>query len=316
MILGHLKNGDWHNDDVATSNEQGEFDREKSLFRDSISDTEIEKDRFHLYVSYACPWAHRTLITRALKGLEDYISVSVVHPHMLEHSWTFSKDFPASTGDDLYQKDYLYQIYQKHDPQVTTKVTVPVLWDKKTQKIINNESSEIIRIFNEGFQKQAKNKLDLYPKEHRAEIDKINEKVYEPINNGVYKTGFAKNQTAYNKAFKELFDALDEIDQHLEGRDFLVGEQITEADIRLITTLLRFDCVYYTHFKCNKKHIFEYKNLKRYSKDLFNNFSAIRETTNFEHIKEHYYASHDSINPSRVVPKGPTIDFSQPHNRG
>lgn len=311
--MGHLKKGEWHNDAVATSNDKGEFDREKSSFREWISSDhetfQPEKDRYHLYVSYACPWAHRTLITRKLKGLEDIITVNVVHPHMLEHSWSFDNSFEGSTGDTLYQKDYLYQIYQKHDSDVTTKVTVPVLWDKKTEKIVNNESSEIIRIFNKAFDKYAKSEIDLYPTHLKDEIDEINSLVYENINNGVYKTGFAKNQDAYDKAFQHLFDALDKIDHHLKGKEFLVGDKITEADIRLITTLLRFDAVYYTHFKCNKKHIYEYQNLKNYTYNLYNQFDAIKSTTNLDHIKQHYYYSHDFINPHRIVPKGPDLSF-------
>ena len=309
--MGHLKDGKWHNDAVATSNDKGEFDREKSSFREWISNEhEIfkpEKDRYHLYVSYACPWAHRTLITRKLKGLEGIITVNVVHPHMLEHSWSFDNSFKDSTGDTLYKLDYLYQVYQKHDPSVTTKVTVPVLWDKKTEKIVNNESSEIIRIFNDAFVDYTNSDIDTYPKELRDEIDKINSWVYEDINNGVYKTGFAKNQEAYNKAFDNLFNALDKIELHLKDKNFLVGDQITEADIRLITTLLRFDPVYYTHFKCNKKHIYEYQNISRYTSDLYNKFPAIKNTTNIDHIKQHYYYSHDFLNPNRIVPKGPEL---------
>ena len=311
--MGHLKNGQWHNDEVATSNDKGEFDREKSVFRETISKDsdqfQPEKDRYHLYVSYACPWAHRTLITRKLKALEDIISFSVVHPHMLEHSWTFDDSFEGSTGDPLYNRKYLYQIYQKHDPKITTKVTVPVLWDKKQEKIVNNESSEIIRIFNTAFNELTSSLVDLYPTQHREEIDEVNELTYEPINNGVYKTGFARNQQAYDKALDELFSHLDLINQRLEGKDYLVGDQLTEADIRLITTLLRFDAVYYTHFKCNKKHIYEFNNLKKYTMNLYNNFDAIRETTNIAHIKEHYYYSHEFINPNRIVPKGPELFF-------
>jgi len=307
--MGHLIKGKWNNDDVATSNVNGEFDREKSNFLETISHDhnkyKPESGRYHLYVSYACPWAHRTLIARKLKKLEEHISVSVVHPDMLENSWTFSNSFEGTTGDTLYELNYLHQLYKKHDQKVTTKVTVPVLWDKKTETIVNNESSEIIRIFNRSFDRLISSSIDLYPKELKSEIDAMNTKVYEPINNGVYKTGFAKNQKAYEKSFDELFNTLEWLDQYLENKKFLVSDDITEADIRLVTTLLRFDIVYYTHFKCNLKKISEYLHLSRYTKDLYNNYDEIKSTTHFNHIKRHYYFSHDFINPHRIVPKGP-----------
>ncbi len=224
---------------------------------------------------------------------------------MLENSWEFRRDFSGTTGDTLYDKKFLYEIYQLDNPKATTKVTVPVLWDKKTQSIVNNESSEIIRIFNSAFNSLSGSKLDLYPEPMRKKIDEINELTYEPINNGVYKTGFAKNQDSYEKAFSELFAALDKVDTHLESKNFLVGETLTEADIRLVTTLLRFDHVYYVHFKCNLKKISEYSNLSRYLQELWK-ISAIRETTFIDHFKRHYYYSHDFINPSRIVPLGPS----------
>ncbi len=305
--MGHLKNGQWNNDAVATSDKDGAFKREASVFRDQIAmdhkKFQPEKNRYHLYVSLACPWAHRTLITRDLKGLKDIISVSVVHPEMLENSWEFRKDFKDATGDHLYDLKYLYNVYQKHDPLVTTKVTVPVLWDKKTQSIVNNESSEIIRILNTAFESLCPSDIDLYPAQLRAEIDKMNDLTYEPINNGVYKSGFAKNQKAYEKACTQLFDSLDNIESHLKDREFLVGHQLTEADIRLITTLIRFDSVYYLHFKCNIKKISEYQNLKLYLNRLMS-LEAIKSTTNISHIKHHYYYSHDFINPYRIVPLG------------
>lgn len=310
--MGHLKNGQWHNDEVATSDDSGNFKREESTFRNFIGkDLEFkpEKDRYHLYVSYACPWAHRTLIARKLKRMEDLISVSVVHPDMLEHSWTFKTDFNETTGDDLYNLNYLYEVYKKDNPEVTCKVTVPVLWDKKTHKIVNNESSEIIRIFNTAFNDIGANDLDLYPEKHRAEIDEINELVYVNINNGVYKTGFAKTQNAYEHSYKKLFKALDEVDQKLKGKNFLVGEVITEADIRLVTTLLRFDSVYHTHFKCNARLIKDYEYLSHYLKNLFE-MEPIRSTTHLDHIKRHYYYSHDFLNPNRIVALGPEKLFS------
>ena len=310
--MGHLVDGTWKNDAVVTSDDKGKFKREESHFRESISPNheryQPEKDRYHLYVSYACPWAHRTLITRKLKGLENVISVDVVHPDMLEHSWTFRSDFPESTGDRLYNKDYLYQIYQKDNPKITCKVTVPVLWDKKTESIVNNESSEIIRLFNSSFEDFSKNKIDLYPKSLRAEIDQVNELTYEPINNGVYKTGFAKNQEAYDEAFETLFKALEKIESRLSQSNCLVGGQLTEADIRLATTLLRFDSVYYLHFKCNFKKIAEYPAISSYLKRLYS-MEAFSSTTHLSHIKRHYYFSHKFINPYQIVPRGPSSDL-------
>ncbi len=306
--MGHLVRGKWESGNVATSNKQGEFDRERSIFRESVCLNHPkyppENNRYHLYVSLACPWAHRTLITRKLKGLEETISVSVVHPHMLDKSWTFESDFPGSTGDTLMNKKFLYEIYLEHDPNITTKVTVPIFWDKKTNTIINNESSEIIRILNNSFNEFAKNDIDLYPKTLSEEIDVWNDKIYEPVNNGVYKTGFAKTQSAYEKAFHKLFEVLDELENHLSHTDYLVGNTLTEADVRLITTLLRFDAVYFGHFKCNKKRIADYPALLAYTKRLYA-LDAIRSTTDIAQIKEHYYYSHEFLNPSRIVPLGP-----------
>lgn len=307
--MGHLIKGEWKSGDVVTSNQKGEFDREESTFRSFIeegSEFEPDENRYHLYVSYACPWAHRTLITRKLKGLEKVVSVSVVSPDMLEHSWTFDKNFPNTTGDEINGADYLYQIYKKHDDKVSCKVTVPVLWDKMTNKIVNNESSEIIRILNSSFSKFATKNLDLYPKEYRSEIDQVNDFVYENINNGVYKTGFATNQEAYEISFKNLFNALEELEVRLEGREYLVSNQLTEADIRLITTLVRFDTVYFTHFKCNQKLIRDFKNLGKYTKRLYE-MEAIKSTTHLDHIKRHYFYSHEFLNPYRIVPLGPEI---------
>jgi putative glutathione S-transferase len=313
--MGHLIDGKWKNDEVATSDESGAFDREESQYREKIHKDhpkyQPSKNRYHLYVSYACPWAHRTLITRKLKGLEKVISVDVVHPDMLENSWTFKKDFDGATGDSLYNLDYLYQIYLKDKSDATTKVTVPVLWDKETGSIVNNESSEILRILNDSFNDLAEKQIDLCPENLKSEISEVNELVYEPINNGVYKTGFAKNQEAYEKAFKSLFEALDTIEQRLEGKRFLVGDQLTEADIRLLTTLIRFDSVYYVHFKCNYKKISEYKNISKYLESMFE-LEGVKETTRLDHIKRHYYYSHDFINPNRIVPLGP--DKALPRN--
>ncbi len=310
--MGHLIKGKWKSGDVITSNDAGEFDREKSVFREWISKDhptyKPEKNRYHLYVSYACPWAHRTLITRKLKKLEDIISISVVHPHMLEHSWSFDSSFEGATEDTVNHKKHLYEVYLIHDPLLTSKVTVPVLWDKVTHTIVNNESSEIIRMLNSEFNEFGNDDLDLYPEHLKDEIESWNSRIYEPINNGVYRTGFAKNQEAYERAFNELFTALDQLEVYLENCEYLVSNQLTEADVRLITTLLRFDAVYYGHFKCNQKKISEYPNLFKYTKNLYQ-LDAIKETTNIRHIKEHYYYSHDFINPTRIVPIGPDSLF-------
>lgn len=306
--MGHLKNGKWFSGNVVTSNQKGEFAREESVFRATIASDEAlfqpEKDRYHLYVSYACPWAHRTLIARKLKKLEDMISVDVVHPDMLEHSWTFGTDFEGATGDRLYQKQYLYQIYQKADPEASAKVTVPVLWDKKLERIVNNESAEIVRIFNTAFDHLTGSELDLYPYAHRSEIDALNSWIYNDINNGVYKTGFAQNQAAYDVAFDRLFGALDRLEDTLENKKYLLGDTLSEADIRLVTTLIRFDPVYYVHFKCNGRMIAQYPEIQRYL-DRLMALPAVAETTQMDHIKRHYYYSHAFLNPRRIVAKGP-----------
>ncbi len=306
--MGRLVEGEWIETSIITSDKDGSYDRLPRTFRETISNEhkvfQAESGRYHLYVSLACPWAHRCLIYRKLKGLEEHISVSVVHPDMLENGWTFEQDFEGATGDSLYHCKYLYEIYQKASPDISTSVTVPILWDKKTQQIVNNESSEIIRILNKAFNKLTGNELDLYPDFYAEQIDAINDSVYEPINNGVYRTGFAKTQQAYQQACKALFKRLDELDHYLQDRTFLVGEELTEADIRLVPTLLRFDLVYYVHFKCNWRRISDYGNLAKYTRRLFE-LEAIRGTTNFEHIKRHYYFSHEGINPYRIIPVGP-----------
>ena len=247
-------------------------------FRDEVSSNgdkyHPESNRYHLYVSYACPWAHRTLIYRELKNLNKHISVSVVHPDMLENGWAFDDSFPGATKDHLFESTYLYENYQRADKEVTTSVTVPILWDKKHNTIVNNESSEIIRMFNSSFNELTGNNDNYYPLEHRDEINRFNELIYEPVNNGVYKTGFAKTQESYDEAVNQLFSTLDFLDQHLEGKKYLVGERLTEGDIRLIPTLLRFDLVYVTHFKCNLKRIVDYKkNLSRYTRELISDTS-------------------------------------------
>ena len=306
--MGQLIDGVWVRGSVSTNDQKGSFKRASSVFRNKISSNHStylpETNRYHLYVSYACPWAHRTLIFRKLKNLESHISVDYVHPDMLEMGWSFEKNFPGTSGDSLHNKRYVHEIYQLSDKDISTKATVPILWDKKTRTIVNNESSEIIRIMNDAFNDITKNKDDYYPEKFRDQIDSINDTIYENINNGVYRSGFSKTQNSYEEAVKNLFTSLDIVNDILEGRDYLVGNILTEADIRLVPTLIRFDCVYYFHFKCNLKKISEYKNISRYLRNLFEE-DAIKSTTNFEHIKRHYFYSHENINPFRIIPIGP-----------
>lgn len=315
--MGLLVDGKWQDKWYDTGKTKGEFKREQSQFRHLIEANSQEgftpdSGRYHLYVSLACPWAHRTLIFRKLKGLESHISVSVVSPDMLSHGWEF--DAELGLVDDLYQSQYLYQIYQKADHQYTGRVTVPILWDKQTQRIVNNESAEIIRIFNSAFNELTGNKLDFYPLELRNEIDAFNTTIYDNINNGVYRCGFATTQTAYESAFTTLFAELDRLEHHLASNRFLLGDRLTEADWRLFTTLVRFDAVYVGHFKCNQARIADYPNLQGYLKELYQT-PGVAETVNMSHIKRHYYYSHTMINPTQVVPVGPSLDFESPHLR-
>lgn len=302
----------------------GEFIRADSSFRNWVTANgdagpsgragfAAEAGRYHLYVSYACPWAHRTLIFRELKDLQAVISVSVVHPLMPEESWVFA-DYPGATEDQLYQSNFLYEIYRKADPDFKGLVTVPVLWDKQRETIVNNESSEIIRMLNSAFDAYTNVDVDFYPQSLRAQIDEINEPIYNNINNGVYRAGFARNQRAYDRAYTQLFDTLDELETRLAGQRYLVGDRITEADWRLFTTLVRFDAVYYGHFKTNRKRLVDYPNLWAYTRDLYQ-VPGVAATVNMDHIKTHYYGSHRSINPTGIVPQGPDIDFQQPHGR-
>jgi len=312
LINGKLKD-DWFDE----SREQGEYVRKDSQFRDWVSEADAEKDRYHLYVSYACPWAHRTLIFRKLKKLEDVISVSVVHPFMDNDGWDFNDDYPAATGDSLYHFKRMHQLYTKAQPDYSGVVTVPVLWDRKNETMVNNESSEIIRMLNSSFNNLLDDEtaaLDYYPEDKQAEIDSINTLVYNDINNGVYRAGFATTQKAYEKAYNRLFNALDKVEQILSQQRYLVGADITEADWRLFTTLIRFDAVYVGHFKCNKKRIIDYPNLFNYMLELYQ-WPGIAETVFFDHIKDHYYSSHTMINPNQLVPLGPEQDLNLPHNR-
>lgn len=305
--MGRLENGSWIVEDVISKSSSGEFKRQEQKFRDTIADNspyKPEAERYHLYASYACPWAHRTLIMRKLKGLERILPVSIVSPYMLEDGWTMKSDFPDVIGDPVFGKTYLREVYTKADPQFSGRVTVPILFDKKSSQIVNNESADVLRIMNSAFNGLTGNNEDYYPEHLHTEIDAINLDVYENINNGVYKTGFASNQEAYEKNYKNLFAALDRIDDRLNGRMFLVGDRLTEADIRLFTTLVRFDAVYFVHFKCNRTMIRDFKNLGNYVRRLFD-IGAFRTTTNFDHIKTHYYMSHKQLNPMQIVPKGP-----------
>ena len=273
-----------------------------------------EPNRYHLYVSLACPWAHRTLIFRKLKGLEDMISVSAVHPLMHENGWTF-QDGPGVIADPIFNADYMYQIYTAAQSDYTGRVTVPVLWDKKNNTIVSNESSEIIRMFNSAFDEVGANKdVNFLPEDLRGKIDELNDFIYPNINNGVYKSGFATTQEAYDEAVVDLFKALDTIEARLENNRYLTGDSITEADWRLFTTLIRFDPVYVGHFKCNIRRIVDYPNLWGYTRDLYQ-VPGVAETVNMDHIKSHYYGSHDTINPTLIVPRGPDIDFMSAHGR-
>ncbi|WP_455222389.1 glutathione S-transferase family protein [Kaarinaea lacus] len=303
---------------------KGEFIRTESSFRHWVtkdgsagpsgeSGFPAEPNRYHLYVSYACPWAHRTLIFRAIKDLEKVISVSVVHPLMPAESWVFG-GYPGATEDHINHAHYLYENYLKVDPNFNGLVTVPVLWDKKRQTIVNNESSEIIRMLNSAFDDYGNADTDFYPESLRKEIDQINELVYNNINNGVYRAGFATTQQAYDRAFDRLFDTMDALEDRLAKQRYLVGDQITEADWRLFTTLVRFDAVYYNHFKTNKKRLIDYPNLWAYTRELYQ-VPGVAETVNMDHIKYHYFGSHRSINPTGIVPRGPELDFMQVHGR-
>ncbi|MBD0414481.1 glutathione S-transferase family protein [Oryzicola mucosus] len=322
--MGLLVDGKWHDAWYDTKATGGKFERSEAVWRDWITKDgtpaegrtrgfKAEPGRYHLYVSLACPWAHRTLIFRALKKLEDVISVSVVHPFMGKNGWSFDTD-AAATGDDLYGLDFLHQIYTRADPTYSGRVTVPVLWDKKQETIVSNESSEIIRMLNSAFDAWGDASLDFYPEALRGEIDGVNAKVYAAVNNGVYRAGFATTQEAYEEAFDKLFAQLDELEQRLSSQRYLAGGHITEADWRLFTTLVRFDPVYVGHFKCNLRRIADYPNLSNYLRELYQ-VPGVAGTVNIDHIKRHYYGSHDTINPTRIVPKGPELDYEAPHDR-
>jgi putative glutathione S-transferase len=321
--MGLLVEGRWQ-DQWYTSSKDGSFQREQAQRRHwltadgrpgptGVGGFAAEAGRYHLYVSLACPWAHRTLILRKLKGLENLIDVSVVSFLMLENGWTFDKTH-GSTGDKLGDLKFLHQRYTTDTADYTGRVTVPVLWDKQTNRIVNNESAEIIRMFNSAFDELTGNDLDFYPAPLRAEIDALNEQIYPAVNNGVYRAGFTTSQQAYEAAFDELFAELDRLEQLLGANRYLTGEYLTEADIRLFTTLIRFDAVYYGHFKCNLRRIADYPNLSNWLREIYQ-WPGIAETVDFTHIKNHYYGSHKTINPTGLVPKGPEQDFTATHDR-
>jgi len=317
--MGLLVEGKWRDQWYETKSSGGRFVRKESSFRnwvraDGSTAFVPEAGRYHLYVSLACPWAHRTLIFRAQKKLESVISVSVVDPLMAADGWVFG-DSEGGTVDAVNGVSLLHQIYTLAEPTFTGRVTVPILWDRKTRTIVNNESSEIIRMFNSEFDAFGDSSLDLYPEELAREIDELNAYIYPRINNGVYRCGFATTQEAYEEAYRELFEGLDEIDARLSGRRYLLGSQVSEADWRLFTTLVRFDAVYVGHFKCNRQRIADYENLSGYLRDLYQT-PGISDTVNMTHIKRHYYASHRTINPTAVVPLGPDLNLDAPHARG
>ncbi|VVQ11339.1 Glutathionyl-hydroquinone reductase YqjG [Pseudomonas fluorescens] len=322
--MGLLVEGRWH-DQWYESSKDGAFQREQAQRRNwvtadgtpgpsGVGGFAAEAGRYHLYVSLACPWAHRTLILRKLKGLESLIDVSVVSWLMLENGWTFDQHL-GSTGDKLNHFQFMHQRYTADTADYTGRVTVPVLWDKQQKRIVNNESAEIIRMFNSAFDDLTGNDLDLYPAPLRSEIDALNERIYPAVNNGVYRAGFATSQKAYEEAFDELFAELDRLEQLLGANRYLTGEYLTEADIRLFTTMIRFDAVYYGHFKCNLRRIADYPNLSNWLREMYQ-WPGIAETVSFEHIKNHYYGSHKTINPTGIVPKGPVQDFTAAHDRG
>jgi putative glutathione S-transferase len=310
--MGLLVEGEWHDRWYDTGNTGGRFVRQAAFFRgwitaDGSSGFKAESGRYHLYVSYACPWAHRTLIYRALKGLKKHISLSVVNPLMLEHGWTFEPG-DGVIADPINNASYLHQVYTAALPEYTGRVTVPVLWDRETSTIVNNESSEIIRMFDRELSTLSSSAPLFCPPEREKEIDEINRLIYERVNNGVYRAGFATTQEAYEEAVTALFETLDELETRLADQRYLLGDQITEADWRLFTTLIRFDPVYYGHFKCNLRRLVDYPNLWCYTRDLYQ-VPGVAATVRFDHIKSHYYGSHPTINPTGVIPVGPILDL-------
>lgn len=313
--MGQLVNGEWVTDRVDAPRDR--FERQPTTFRDTVapgSRFSPAVGRYHLYVSYACPWAHRTLIARHRKGLSHAIAVSVVHPHMEDDGWRFDTSFPGATEDAVHGVRFLRDLYTKARPDFSGRVTVPVLWDRETSSIVNNESRDILHIFDEGFAGVATSDVRLFPPDIAGEVEAMIDANYETINNGVYKAGFAGNQGRYEEAIEVLFSRLDEVDRLLGAQRYLCGDRITAADWCLFTTLLRFDPVYYVHFKCNLSRIADYDNLGPYLRDLYQQ-EGVRETCFLDHIKQHYYYSHTALNPKRIVPLGPRQDLEAPHGR-
>ncbi|PSQ20308.1 glutathione-dependent reductase [Halobacteriales archaeon QS_9_67_15] len=336
--MNRLVDGEWRTDVSGYSNDDGEFERQETTFRDRVEDDpdarfQPEAGRYHLYVSYACPWAHRTLLVRSLKGLEDAVSVDVVDPYRDDGGWQFTPERERCTPDTVNGSDYLREVYQAADPDANCRVTVPVLWDKQEETIVNNESKEILRMLDTEFDGvsasdasggssdghgesdgPAEQDVDLYPEGYREEVDRIIDDIYDPINNGVYRAGFASSQEAYDRAVDDLFDALDHWDEVLADQRYLAGDRLTEADVCMFTTLVRFDNVYHTHFKCNVKAVHEYEHLWPYLRDLYQT-PGVAETVDMDHIKEHYYTTHPDVNPKRLVARGPDLDFAAEHDR-
>lgn len=324
--MGLLVDGKWQDQWYDTKSTGGKFERSAAKFRNWITPDgtagpsgtagfAAQSGRYHLYVSYACPWAHRTLIFRTLKGLQDHITISAVHPDMLGDGWTFESDASGATGDTLFAMPFARDIYTKADPAFTGRVTVPILWDKEQETIVSNESSEIIRMLNSAFNTITGNTDDYWPEPLHDVIAPVNDRIYETLNNGVYRCGFASSQEAYDEAIGPLFETLDWLEDRLSQRRYLMGDSQTEADWRLFTTLVRFDLVYHLHFKCNRHRIIDYPNLWAYTRDLYQ-VPGVSETVNFDHIVRHYHYSHDTINPHRIIPTNPVLDFDAPHGRG
>ncbi|TGD43517.1 glutathione S-transferase family protein [Pseudotabrizicola sediminis] len=324
--MGQLVDGVWHDEWYDTAKTGGAFERNESRFRNWVTADgsagpsgtggfRAESGRYHLYVSLACPWAHRTLIFRALKGLSDHIPVSVVHPDMLSDGWTFDTDFPGTTGDRQFELPFLRDVYLRDTPDMSGRVTVPVLWDTQTGRIVSNESAEIIRMFNSAFDEVTGNADDYWPEALRDGIEAINARVYDTVNNGVYKAGFATTQHAYDKGVGALFDSLDWLEAHLGANRYLMGDRLTEADWRLFPTLIRFDPVYHLHFKCNRRRIIDYPNLLGFTRELYQ-VPGVADTVRVDHFVRHYHYSHDTINPNRIIPINPVLDYTAPHGRG
>ncbi|MDB4197953.1 glutathione S-transferase family protein [Ascidiaceihabitans sp.] len=324
--MGLLVGGVWHDTWYDTKSAGGKFERSQAKFRNwitadgsagpsGISGFKAETGRYHMYVSDACPWAHRALIFRQIKDLSDHITISTVHPDMLSDGWSFEKDEYGATGDTLFDLPFARDIYTRADATFSGRVTVPILWDKQQNTIVSNESSEIIRMFNTAFNDVTGNTVDLWPQHMHDDIEAVNARIYDTLNNGVYRCGFATTQAAYDEAVHPLFDTLDWIEDRLSTKRYLLGDRLTEADWRLFTTLIRFDAVYHLHFKCNKKRIVDYPNLWAYTRELYQ-VEGVAETVNMDHIVRHYHYSHENINPYRIIPINPTLDLIAPHGRG